>query len=148
ILRADSFFGCRSKTPHEILAASRSCPSAADGCSCSAASRYFVAESSGSSTCTPVVRRAGIVFTVASLEAHPHHWNRRRAKEHLTKTCHLVWRSDGMSSLYLSPAQSVKLLTGSFAEGLQHIYRATVHHVFQFRESLIRCAIGVNNDSS
>src|SRR6266487_3237948 len=96
MLRADSFFGCRSNTPYEILAASRSYPSAADGCSCSAASRYFVAESSGSSTRNPVGRRAGSVFTVARWAAHPHHWNKRRVKPHLAATRHLFWKPDGM----------------------------------------------------
>ena len=62
MLRADSFFGCRSNTPYEILAASRSWPNAADGCSRSAAIRYFVADSSGSSARNPVGRRAGICF--------------------------------------------------------------------------------------
>jgi len=46
---------------------------------------------------------------------------------------------------FLSPSQSSKFLTGGFAKGLQHIYGAMVHHVLQFRESLIRRAIGVNN---
>src|SRR5215467_11999888 len=101
MLRADSFFGCRANTPYETLAASRSCPNATEGPSCSAAIRYFVAASTGASTRNPVGRRAVIVFTVARWAAHPHHSNRRRAKPHLTKTCHVFWKSDVLSSVLL-----------------------------------------------
>src|SRR5262249_26500177 len=99
MLRADSSFGCRASTPYDILAASRSCPNATEGCSCSAAIRYFVADSTGASTRNPVGRRAFIFFTVARGKAHPHHSNRRRTKPHLMKTCHPFWKSDGLSSI-------------------------------------------------
>ena len=49
---------------------------------------------------------------------------------------------------FLSPSQSSKFLTGGFAKGLQHIDGAAVHHVLQFRQSLIRRAIGANNHAS
>ena len=39
-----------------------------------------MAESSGPFTCNPVVRRAGIVFTVARCEAHPHNPQTSSAK--------------------------------------------------------------------
>src|SRR4029453_9293340 len=131
MLRADSSFGCRSNPPYEILAASRSWPSAIDGCSCSAVIRCFVAESSGSSARNAVGKRAGCVFTVARC-AHPQHWNKRRAKPHLAKAWHLSWKLDRMVSFYLSHSQSSKFLTGGFAKGLQHIDGAAVHHVLQF----------------
>src|SRR6266496_2700513 len=59
-----------------------------------------------------------------------------------------IWKLDRMVSFYLSHSQSSKFLTGGFAKGLQHIDGAAVHHVFQFRQSLIRRAIGVNNHAS
>src|SRR5262245_54757223 len=99
MLCADSSFGCRSSTPYDILAASRSCPNATEGCSCSAAIRYLVAGSTGASTRNPVGKRAVIVLTVARLEAQPHHSNRRRTKPHLIKTRHPFWKNDRLRSV-------------------------------------------------
>src|SRR5215468_3059167 len=134
MLRADSFFGCRSKTPNEILAASRSCPNAADGCSCSAATRYFVADSSGSSIRNPVGRRADCVFTVARWAAHPHHSNRRSAKPHLMKTCHLFWKSDGFSSVL--PFTCDADLTSAWSRHLVRDGRFAGEREFRFRPSV------------
>jgi hypothetical protein len=36
---------------------------------------------------------------------------------------------------YVSHACSVKFLTGSFTKRLQHINRAAIHHIFQWRQS-------------
>src|SRR6476661_4504535 len=96
MLRPDSLFGCRSNTPYEILAASRSCPNAANGCSCSAAARYLFADSSGPSGTDVLGNCAGLVFTTARC-AHPHHWNKMRPRAHLDATCHLFWKLDCMN---------------------------------------------------
>src|SRR4029453_9372685 len=90
MLRADSFFGCRSNTPSEILTASRSWLKAGKACSCSAAARYFVAESSGSPAPNRTGRRPGIAFTVARCEAHPHNPTRSRAAARRTTQCHTL----------------------------------------------------------
>src|SRR5207244_862231 len=144
MLRADSSFGCRSNTPYEILAASRSWFNADTGCSCSAAVRYLFADSSGPGVTNILGTCAGFVFTTARL-AHPQHWNNRSANPYLAKLCHLFWKLERMVSFYLSHSQSSKFLTGGFAKGLQRIDGAAVHHVLQFRQSLIRRAISVNN---
>src|SRR4029450_3261480 len=94
MLRPDSFFGCRSNTPYEILAASRSCPNAAKGCSCSADTRYLLADSSGPSVTNVLGSCAGFVFTTAR-GAHPQQWKKKRARLHLSaKSCHLFWKLD------------------------------------------------------
>src|SRR5262249_62322845 len=98
MLRADSCFGCRCNTLYEILAGSRSWPSAAKGCSRSAATRYYVAGSSGASTCNPVGRRAGCVFTVARWAAHPHHAKRSEVAANLVTNCHVPLNAELTSS--------------------------------------------------
>src|SRR6266480_4320736 len=125
----------------------RTTSNAGNGCSCFAAARYLLADSSGPFATNVLGSRAGLSFTTATC-AHPQHWNKRRAKPHLATTCHLFWKLDRMVSFYLSHSQSSKFLTGGFAKGLQHIDGAAVHHVLQFRQSLIRRAIGVNNHAS
>src|SRR5215471_21392602 len=131
MLRADSFFGCRPNTPNEILAASRSYPNATEGCSCSAAIRYFVADSTGASTRNPVGRRAGRVFTVARWAAHPHHSNRRRAKPHLMKTRHPFWKRDGLSSVL--PFTCDADLTSAWSRHFVRDGRSAGEREFRFR---------------
>src|SRR5207247_3120406 len=111
MLRADSFFGCCSTIPDEILAASRSWPSPGKDCSCSAIARYFLAESSGSSTRNPAGRRAGFVSTVARRAAHPHHPKRSKAAANFVTNCHAPLSVELMSRPLLW--SSVVIRTGS-----------------------------------
>src|SRR5262245_40727319 len=131
MLRADLSFGCRSSTPYDILAASRSCPNATEGCSCSAAIRYLVADSTRASTCNPVGSRAVIVFTIARLEAHPHHSNTRRAKPHLMKTRHPFWKSDRLSSVL--PFTCDADLTSAWSRHFVRDGRSSGEREFPFR---------------
>src|SRR4030095_11705031 len=56
------------------------------------------------------------------------------------------WLRFRLTTLYKS--KPLQIFAGSFAKISQRIYRAAVHHVAQFRESLIGRQISVNNHSS